>query len=130
MKISNLPRAPLLDEHGNLNPEWHDTFALLVNQMQIHLNDERYILPNQPTDTINELNDQKSEGGIVYDNTAKSGKINTNGTFKTLSTYDNLSTNEINAIPSGQRDGKFVRDTTTGDLKVGINNEFKTVTLT
>lgn len=147
MNITNLPQEPIIDPNskneegkvtGHISTGWRIFFNQIVNQSQEFLSDERYKLPSQPAKantTVSDLNTIKSEGGILYDNIEKVGKINTEDgyntpktySFKTLVTYEELTQAQVNAIPSGQRNGRIIFETDTGDTKLGTNNTFITL---
>ena len=133
MNIPNVPKAPMHED----NTAWRVYNNQIVNQLQEFLSDERYKLPSQSDTDVTKLNDatdsfgnKKNPGSILFNETSKSGQINTDGIYKNLGTYEELTTTGIGDIPSGQRNGRFILDTDSGDFKVGVNDIFKTVTLT
>ena len=141
MNITNLPVHPMVNDDGQLHPSWRIWFNQITNQLQTFLSDEKYKLPQQPVKTgtsISDLNVIESEGGILYDNQAKTGKINTEDgystnppnttySFKTVVTYEEATSAQIAAIPSGQRNGRIIFNTDTSDTVLGTNDGFITL---
>lgn len=84
MKVPNIINEKFVDENGVLTSAWKTVLSTLITQMQIHLSDEGFIVPHQPTATINELNVPKKTAAILYDTDTKQLKVNIDGTFKTV----------------------------------------------
>ncbi len=127
MNIPNVPKVPSIQ-----NSTEHRVFLnQIVNQLQEFLSDERYKLPTQPDTNVSILNNvTKNTGSLLFNNTSKTGQINTDGIYKNLATYEELTAAQVSAIASGERNGRFIFETDTGDLRVGMNDTFKTVTVT
>lgn len=131
MNISNFPKAPMVKDDKKASDEWIQYFDQTTQQLQQFLSDERYVLPSQDHKNVAILNTNSGNvGSILYNNESKSGQINTEGTYKNLVTYEEMTDTQVNAIPSGQRNGRIIYETNTGDLKIGFNDEFKTVSVT
>lgn len=131
MLISNFPYKSIVSKTGELSEDHLKYFDQLTKQLQFFLSDLRYKLPAQTDDTIQKLNNKdKNLAGMVYNSSAKSVQVNTDGNFKTICSYEEMNSTDVTNIPSGQRNGRFIYETDSGLLKVGRNNEFKTVTLT
>lgn len=130
MEIPSVPHSKFTDGNGDISSAWRQFMTLLVNQLQSGVSDSGYIIPHQDQDTIAQLNTDDTKGGILYDKEGEFAQVNTNGVFKNVGTYEELSTDDINAIPSGKRNGRLLLDTDTGDLKIGMNDEIKTITVT
>ncbi len=130
MIIPSVPNAKMISPNGYLTDTWRVFFVQLVNQLQQFVNDEGYILPSQDQNNVDQLNTNEKIGGIIYNETGKFTQINTDGIYKNVSSYEELSTSAIGDIPAGQRNGRFILETDTGDLKVGVDDTFKTVTVT
>jgi hypothetical protein len=138
MNITNFPVAPIINKDGDLHHTWKNWFNQLTNQVQTFLSDEHYVLPRQPVKvgtSVQDLNVRKSEGGILYDNDTKSGKINTEDgysndppnktySFKTVVTYEEATSAKVAAIPSGQRNGRIIYQTDLHTTVIGINDAF------
>lgn len=130
MKIPGFPKTPFINpEDKTMHSAWRVFFNQLINQLQAHFSDSGYFLPRQDDATINTLNTDTSIGSILYSSNSKSAKINTQGTFNIITTYEELTSAQVGTIPSGERNGRFIYETDTGDLKFGVNNLFKTVQL-
>lgn len=141
MNITNIPLNEMVDKDGKIHHSWRIFFNQIVNQMQTFLSDERYKLPDQPVKentSVSDLNIKDSEGGLLYDNIEKVGKINTEDghnnvqdpptySFKRIATYEQLTQSQVNAIKSGQRNGRIIFETDTGMTKLGSNDTFITL---
>ena len=125
-----MPHEKLTDGKGDISNAWRTFMNILINQLQGGVSNSGYIVPHHDSKSLPLLNTDDSKGGLLYDKEGEFAQVNTNGIYKNLNTYEELTTDEIDAIDEGKRNGRFVLDTTTGDLKVGVNDEFKTVTLT
>lgn len=131
MNITNLPKSEVFYKDNAVRIFMNQ----LVNQLQEFLSDDRYKLPKQNNDSISVLNNpepskaDKNIGSILYNSDAKTVEVNTDGTYKKLATYEELTSAEVIAITSGEKNGRFIFETDTGDLRIGVNNLFKTVTL-
>lgn len=125
MNISNLPTEPMTDRAGNLSASHRQFFNQLVNQTQTFLGNGTYVLPSQTTADIGTIQNKNALPAILHDSEQQNAKINTNGNYNIVVTYDGeLTTTEINAIPSGKRNGRVFWDTTTNQLKMGGNDTF------
>ena len=76
------------------------------------------------------LSNQDLAGGFIYNREQKNMQVNTEQSYKPVTTYEALPTADINAIPTGERNGRFIFDTDVAELKVGFNDSFLTVTTT
>lgn len=130
MSVPSLPKDGFGAPNGVLADKWRVYFETQANYLQSNLSQEGYVLPHQSTDNISALSTTDAQGGLLLDSDAEAAKVNTDGTYKNLTTLEQLTTTEIDAIPSGKRNGRFFHDTTTGDLKIGFNDQIKTVTVT
>lgn len=86
MNIPNFIDAPLVDKDGVLTDTWKQIFSVLFSQLQTNLSNEGFKIPAQSASNISILNNDKSNGALVYDSTNHLLKINLNGTFKTIAT--------------------------------------------
>lgn len=128
MEIPSVPTSHFWDKDAQrVSHHWRIFFNQLINELQRNVSNESYILPPQDSQSVNALNTDALIGGILYESNSKSAKINTAGKFKTITTYEELTSTEVSAIPSGERNGRFIYETDSGDLKFGVNDIFKTV---
>jgi hypothetical protein len=74
----------IIQEDGSLHPSWQAFFNQIVTQMQTHLSDEGYKVPQQKTATITTLATGGTHGALLYDSDLHQLKVNINGTFKTI----------------------------------------------
>lgn len=130
MKISSVPIAPISEKNGNVSTPWRLYFEQLTNQLQGALLDIGYKLPQANNQKINSLVNSDLQGAMIYNHESKNVQANTDGNYKPVNTYEELTNAEIADIPSGQRNGRFVYDTDNALLKVGFNDAFYTVTTT
>lgn len=86
MNIQNLLHEKPIGEDGHWHPAWKLLLGNLITQLQQNLSNEGFIIPQQTTDNINILNNNKSTGALIYDSTTHELKINLNGMFKTIQT--------------------------------------------
>jgi hypothetical protein len=86
MNIPNYLEDQFVDKNGRLSDPWKQILMQLFTQMQSNLSDEGYKVPQQGTDTINQLNTTQSTGALLYDNQTHELKVNINGEFKTVQT--------------------------------------------
>lgn len=84
MNIPNFINEKIVKEDGELTDSWKFLLSTLITQMQIHLSEEGFIVPQQTTANINQLNLPKKTGAILYDKDTKQLKVNIDGTFKTI----------------------------------------------
>lgn len=85
MIIPNTVNGKLVDDDGNMTPEWELFFSQLINVLQSNLSNEGYVLPMQSTTDIAKLSDvDKSKGALIYDLTTDEFKVNINGTWKVV----------------------------------------------
>lgn len=85
MIIPNTVNGKLVDDDGNITPEWELFFSQLINVLQTNLSNEGYVLPMQSTTDIAKLSDvTKSKGALIYDLTLDKFKVNINGTWKVV----------------------------------------------
>lgn len=74
MKIVTLVEQKIVKEDGHPTPSFQQTLDILLQQMQINLSDDGYVLPQQTTDAINGIvnpsnPNAKGNGTIWYDTT-------------------------------------------------------------
>lgn len=136
MNITNVPHHEILDANGNLHQNWRTFFSQLTTQLQTFLGDETYNLPKPDDARLSELNVEKHEGGILYNDSTKRGMINTEDNYvspaiyslKTLVTYEELTTAQAAAIPSGERNGRVIYETDGANRTLlGSNDTFITL---
>ena len=85
MNIPNFATEKLTDEKGNMTTVWGNILSQIIQQLQINLSNEGYVLPQLTTAEINDLtNAAKSTGAMVYDTTLNEFKVNINGTWKVV----------------------------------------------
>ena len=84
--IPNLPTVTPVQKDGTFHPSWQQWLQQLVAVLQNNLSQQGFKLPQQPTTIITTLNTPESNGAIIYDSTIQKGKLNENGTFKTIMT--------------------------------------------
>jgi hypothetical protein len=82
MKVPNIINEKFVDEDGVLTNSWRTVLSTLITQMQIHLSDEGFVLPTQPTANINQLAIPQKNGALLIDSDTDEVKININGTMK------------------------------------------------
>lgn len=128
MRISSVPLTPIADKRGNVATEWRLYFEQLTNQLQSNLLGIGYKLPQATNARVNELVAPDLQGAMIYNNESKNVQANTDGKYKPVNTYEELTSDDIAAIPAGQRNGRFIYDTDNALLKVGFNDAFYTVT--
>ena len=130
MKIPNLPLLPLTDSNGYMSSPWKMHHTQLITALQTSLSDEGYKLPVQSQENVSALNNDKSKTALLYDIDAQTSKVNNQGTFRKVGTFDSLTQSEIDAVPTTEINNMWVHNKDTGDLLVGIGNTFKKVTYT
>lgn len=78
----NIPTTKMVQEDGNVHPAWMQWFQQITSVIQNNLSPQGFIMPQQPTTTITNLNTVASTGAIIYDETSEQFKGNVAGTFK------------------------------------------------
>lgn len=84
MNIPNFENVQFVDSNGYLTPEWQLILQNLFQELQKNLSDEGYILPEQPTSKITQLNTADSTGALLYDSDTDEAKVNIAGTFRVI----------------------------------------------
>jgi hypothetical protein len=84
MNIQSLSKIKVADKDDNMHQELFNFLMQLLVEMQRCLSDEGYLVPQQPTTNITQLNTEKSIGALLYDKDTHELKVNINGTFKTV----------------------------------------------
>lgn len=88
MKVPNFINDPFVeaDKEGKfrLTAPWQTVLSTLITQMQIHLSDEGFKLPEQPTVNINKFATQAKRGTLLIDKNTNELKVNINGVIKTV----------------------------------------------
>lgn len=130
MSIPSVPRAQVINKDGTANSEWRIYFDQLTLTLQRLLPTTGHTMPSKSNTETAQLVNSDLAGGFIYNRDQKNMQVNTDESYKPVSTYEELSTSEINAIPTGQRNGRFIYDTDITELKVGFNDNFLTVTTT
>lgn len=130
MSIPSIPRARIVEQDGKVNTEWRIYFEQLTSTLQRSFPLTGFNMPSKDNSETSLLSNNDLAGGIIYNREQKNMQVNTEESYKPVSTYEELSTSEINAIPSGERNGRFIFDTDVTELKVGFNDNFLTVTTT
>jgi hypothetical protein len=130
MKILSVPITPIAEKNGNVSTQWRLYFEQLTNQLQRGLLDIGYKLPQANNEKIASLVATDLQGAMIYNNESKNVQANTDGNYKPVNTYEELTSASIAEIPSGQRNGRFIYDSDNAVLKVGFNDAFYTVTTT
>jgi hypothetical protein len=130
MKILSVPITPIAEKNGNVSTQWRLYFEQLTNQLQRGLLDIGYKLPQANNEKIAGLVASDLQGAMIYNSESKNVQANTDGNYKPVNTYEELTSAEIAEIPSGQRNGRFIYDSDSEVLKVGFNDEFYAVTTT
>ena len=130
MSIPSVPRAQISNQDGTVNNEWRIYFDQLTLTLQKSLSLTGFKMPSKDNADMSLLVNNDLAGGFIYNREQKNMQVNTEESYKPVSTYEQLNTSEINGIPSGERNGRFIYDTDTDDLKVGFNDNFLTVTTT
>lgn len=74
----------LVDETGNITPDWNIYFDQTTTQLQQNFNREGYFIPSQPTTVINDLATPKSNQRLLFDETTLELKFNVNGVWKII----------------------------------------------
>ena len=129
MQINSVPNFKLVENDGHITTQWRNFHQQIVNQLQQFVNDERYLLPTQPspraTSTeVSGLNDQKNLGGLYYHPTSNNPRVNlekyedgsstpTGYEFVPQVTFHEIGeTADLNAVPDDKRTGKIMVDPT------------------
>jgi hypothetical protein len=84
MNIPNFLTDKIVDENGELTTPWSRTISQLFIELEHNLSNEGYVLPQQPTDNINQLTEPQSVGAMIYDSTTNEFKVNIAGTWKVV----------------------------------------------
>ena len=130
MSIPSVPRAQLVNKDGSVNNEWRIYFDQLTLTLQRSFPLTGFKMPSKDNADMSLLLNADLAGGFIYNREQKNMQVNTEESYKPVSTYEELSTSEINGIPTGERNGRFIYDTDATELKVGFNDNFLTVTTT
>lgn len=130
MSIPSVPRAQLVNQDGTVNTEWRIYFEQLTLTLQRSFPLTGFKMPSKDKADLPLLFNSDLAGGFIYNREQKNMQVNTEQSYKPVSTYEELSTSEIDDIPSGERNGRFIFDTDTTQLKVGFNDNFLTITTT
>ena len=130
MSIPSVPRAQIVNQDGTVNNEWRIYFDQLTLVLQQSFPLTGFKMPSKDNADLPLLLNNDLAGGFIYNREQKNMQVNTDESYKPVSTYEELSTAEINAIPAGERNGRFIFDTDVTELKVGFNDSFLTVTTT
>jgi hypothetical protein len=80
----NIPTVNPVLKDGTWHPAWQQWFQQVTTIIQNNLSPQGFILPQQPTTTIKQLNTAASKGAMIYDETTNEVKINIDGTFKVM----------------------------------------------
>ncbi len=86
MNIPGFLEGRVVDKDGFFTPVWREIMRQVLTQLQINFSDEGYLLPQQPTANVVQLNTTKSLGAILYNTDTDKGMINIAGTFKEIVT--------------------------------------------
>ena len=84
MIIPNFANDKLTDKEGTMTAVWANIISQIIQQLQINLSNEGYVLPQLTTTQINGLTGVQSIGAMVYDSTLDEFKVNINGTWKVV----------------------------------------------
>lgn len=84
MNITSLTNEKFVDKNGHLTPVARALLEQLINQLQINLSDEGYILPQQDNANVTLLNTNQSKGALLYNNETNEAMVNIENTFKDL----------------------------------------------
>jgi len=126
MDTPNIPLSPISNKDGNVNDEWMSFFNLIINNMQSILSNAGYKMPEQSQETIDAaLNKPSNKAAFVYNKNTKSMHVNTESTYKPLSTYEELSQEDFESITENERNGRIIFNTNDGKTYIGINKTFK-----
>lgn len=83
MKIPILDKGNIVNQGGELTPEWKSILGGLFSSLQENLSDEGHLIPHQNTADISFLfNDADKSGGMLYDSVTHQFKGNVNGVPK------------------------------------------------
>jgi len=66
MNIPNIVDSKIIDDNKYLTDVWRQIFTQLFSEMQVHLSDEGFVVPQQTSDNILELSTEQSIGAILY----------------------------------------------------------------
>jgi len=66
MNIPNFEDNRFVDKDGHLTDSWRLIMQQLFQQLQQHVSQEGFILPQQNSDTIGKLTTTKSIGAMIY----------------------------------------------------------------
>ena len=79
--FSDLPRGPLVNKDGTINPIWALFFSSISQALQINFKQEGLVIPKQPASNISLLTGDASIGNMVYDTDNNQFKGNIAGTW-------------------------------------------------
>jgi hypothetical protein len=79
MQIFNLPNGPLVDDKKMIKEEWQKTFSDFWQQAQRELGTEGFLIPQQPTSTVDTKTGVVNIGLLMYDTDRKALVINIDG---------------------------------------------------
>jgi len=134
MKIGNLPLERIVKPDGHIHSSWRQFFSQMVNQLQYHVSDEGYYLPRRNEESKEELDktlkklesQEKSKGGLLYATFDNKSKINNDGSYKNLSTYESLPTADIEKIKPEELSGQLLHDSDKDQMQFASEGEVKT----
>lgn len=86
MNIPNFIDSQVINEKGYLTDTWKQILMHLFTQMQIHLSNEGFIVPQQTSANVTKLNLTKFKGAILYNADTDELIVNKAGTFKNVLT--------------------------------------------
>lgn len=87
MQIFSLPNGPLTVERNGqryLADEWHKTWTDFWQQAQRELGNEGYLIPQQPSATVDLKTGVENIGNLVYDTGRSALIVNINGALYKL----------------------------------------------
>ena len=87
MQIFQVPNGPLTIERNGkkyIAEEWQKTFSDLFQQLQRELGPELFLIPQQPSTTVDTKTGMVNLGALMYDTTRSAFVGNINGALYTF----------------------------------------------
>lgn len=92
MILPNFENTQIVDNKGYLTPAWQIIMQAFFQTLQKNLSDEGFLIPQQDTATITDLQTQFNAsptptayfGDLLYDSSTDEFKVNIAGTFRVV----------------------------------------------
>lgn len=115
MNIPNFIDTKIVNKDGSLTDTWKQILMQTFSELQKNVSAEGYIVPQQTTANITQLNNTKSTGSLLYDKNTSQLKINLNGEFKHLLTEGSASGLDPDYALISDTNGDVVTSPTTAE---------------